>query len=77
MFRGLFFTAAVAATFVGGLGVVVLPGRIVLDVLGAGGPEAGRHAVFISGVFYAAAALVAAVERREAAEPDVALDLAA
>ena len=75
--RVVMFVGAVSLTFVSGLSWVVLPGRFVLDVLGAAGPDAGRYAVVISGVFYAAAALVASLQRREADEPDVVFELAA
>jgi hypothetical protein len=75
--RVVMFVGAVSLTFVSGLNWVVLPGRFVLDLLGAAGPDAGRYAVVISGVFYAAAALVASLQRREADEPDVVFELAA
>jgi hypothetical protein len=76
-FRAALFLSAMALMFVDGLRWVVLPGRFVLEVLGAEGPHAGRVAVVISGGFYAAAALLAAVRRRES-EPAgvVALELA-
>jgi hypothetical protein len=75
--RCTLFTAACGLTFLDGLSWVVLPGRFVLDMLGAAGPESGKHMVLLSGVFYAGAALVATLQRREAEEPDVAFDLAA
>jgi hypothetical protein len=71
-FRCTLFAAAFGLTFLDGLSWVVLPGRFVLDMLGA----VGRYAVLLSGVFYAGAALVATVQRREAEEPDVVLELA-
>jgi hypothetical protein len=73
--RGVLSVSAVALTFLDGLSWVVLPGRFALDVLGVAGPEAGRYAVVISGVFYAAAALLAAILRRDAETADVAFDL--
>ena len=76
MLRVVLFLGAVSLTFFNGLSWVVLPGRFVLDVLGAAGPDAGRWAVVISGVFYAAAALVASLQRREAEAPDVVFELA-
>jgi hypothetical protein len=76
MLRGVLSVAAVCLTFLDGLSWVVLPGRFVLDVLGAHGPDAGRYAVMISGVFYAAAALVAAVLRRDGEPHASALGLA-
>jgi hypothetical protein len=77
MFRSTLFVAAVGLTFLDGLSWVVLPGRFVLDVLGAAGPDVGKYVVLLSGVFYAAAALVATLQRREAEEPEVAFELAA
>ena len=75
MLRGVLSVAAVCLTFLDGLSWVVLPGRFVLDVLGAHGADSGRYAVMISGIFYAGAALVAAVLRRD--EPHgAALELA-
>jgi hypothetical protein len=76
MLRGVLSVAAVCLTFLDGLSWVVLPGRFVLDALGAHGPDAGRYAVVISGVFYAAAALVAAVLRRDDEPHGAALELA-
>ena len=70
-FRSAFFLAAVALTFVGGLSWVVLPGRFLLGLAGAASPELGKYAVLLSGVFYAGAALVAAVLRRSADEPEI------
>jgi hypothetical protein len=75
--RSALFAAVFALTFLDGLSWVVLPGRFVLDVLGAAGPEVGRYTVLLSGVFYAGAALVATLQRREAEEPDVVFELAA
>jgi hypothetical protein len=76
-FRTAVFCGAVTLTFLDGLSWVVLPGRFVLDLLGAAGPDVGRYAVVLSGVFYAGAALVASFQRREAEQPDVALELLA
>jgi hypothetical protein len=75
--RTAVFMAAVALTFLDGLSWVVLPGRFVLDLVGAAGPDAGKYAVVLSGVFYAGAALVASLQRREAEAPDVVFELAA
>ena len=75
-FRTAVFTAAVVLTFLDGLSWVVLPGRFVLDLLGAAGPDAGRLTVVLSGVFYAGAALVASLQRREAEQPAVVFELA-
>jgi hypothetical protein len=77
MLRSALFVAAVALTFLDGLSWVSLPGRFALEVLGASGPDTGRYAVLLSGVFYAGAALVSTVLRREAEEPDAVLELAA
>jgi hypothetical protein len=76
-FRTAVFISAVALTFLDGLSWVVLPGRFVLDLVGAAGPHVGRYAVVLSGVFYAGAALVASLQRREAEQPDVRLELLA
>jgi hypothetical protein len=76
MLRSTLFVAAVALTFLAGLSWVVLPGRFVLDALGAAGPDVGKYVVLLSGVFYAGTALVATVQRREAEEPEVAFELA-
>jgi hypothetical protein len=75
-FRTALFLSAMALTFLDGLSWVVLPGRFVLELVGAVGPDAGRYALVISGVFYAAAALVAAVLRRDAEPGGVVLELA-
>ena len=76
MFRTALFVAAVGLTFLlDGLSWVVLPGRFVLEALGAAGPDVGKYVVLLSGVFYAGAALVATVQRREAEEPEVAFEL--
>ena len=77
MLRSVLFLGAVALTFLDGLSWVVLPGRFVLDLLGAAGPDAGRYSVALGGLFYAGAALVASVQRHEAEQPDIVLDLAA
>ena len=77
LFRSTLFLAVVALGFLDGLSWVVLPGRFALGLLGAAGPEAGRYAVLLSGAFYATAALVAAVLRRDAGQPDVSLQLLA
>jgi hypothetical protein len=74
--RSTLFLAVLGAAFLDGLSWVVLPGRFVLGLLGASGPEAGRYTVVISGVFYAAAALFAAVARRQDEPAEVALELA-
>jgi hypothetical protein len=74
--RGALFLAVVATAFLGGLSWVVLPGRFLLGLLGAGGPEAGKYAVVLSGAFYAVAALVAAVQRRDAEQPEITFELA-
>jgi hypothetical protein len=71
------FLAVVALAFLDGLSWIVLPGRFLLGLLGAAGPEAGRYAVLLSGAFYAVAALVAAVLRRDAEQADVSLELLA
>ena len=76
LFRGAVFLGVVAVAFFDGLSWIVLPGRFLLGLLGAAGPEAGRYAVLLSGAFYATAALVASVARRDAEEPDVTLELA-
>ena len=74
--RGSLFLAVVALAFLDGLSWVVLPGRFFLDLLGAAGPEVGKYAVLLSGAFYAVAALVAAVQRRDAEEPEISFELA-
>jgi hypothetical protein len=74
--RGSLFLAVVALAFVDGLSWVVLPGRFLLGLLGAAGPEAGKYAVLLSGAFYAVAALVAAVQRRDAEQPEISFELA-
>ena len=76
-FRTALFLGALVLTFVDGLSWVVLPGRFVLGLVGAAGPELGKYAVLLSGVFYALAALAATVLRRDAEHPEVALDLTA
>jgi hypothetical protein len=58
-----------------GLSWLVLPGRFVLEVLGAAGPRLGRHAVLLSGVFYALTALSSSFFRREVQQPEVVFDL--
>ena len=77
VFRTVMSLAAAALTFLDGLRWVVLPGRFLLELVGATGPDAGKYAVLLSGVFYAAAALVSMLLRREAEEGDVAFELAA
>ena len=77
LIRGAVFLGVVVLAFLGGLSWIVLPGRFVLGLLGAAGPEAGRYAVLLSGAFYATAALAATVLRRDAEQPDVALELLA
>jgi hypothetical protein len=74
--RGSLFLAVVAMAFLDGLSWVVLPGRFLLGLLGAAGPEAGKYAVLLSGAFYALAALVAAVQRRDAEQPEITFELA-
>jgi hypothetical protein len=76
-FRTLLSVAAASLTFLDGLRWVVLPGRFLLELAGAAGPEAGKYAVLLSGVFYAAAALVSMLLRREAEDADVPFELAA
>jgi hypothetical protein len=76
-FRTTLFLTALVLTFVDGLSWVVLPGRFVLGLVGAAGPELGKYALLLSGVFYAGAALVAALLRHDAGHPEVALDLTA
>jgi hypothetical protein len=66
LLRGTLFVSVLGAAFFDGLSWAVLPGRFLLGLLGAHGPDAGRYAVVLSGVVYAAAALMAAVARREA-----------
>ena len=75
--RSVLFLAVVAVAFLGGLSAIVLPGRFLLGLLGAAGPEAGRYAVVLSGAFYAMAAMVATVLRRDAEQPDVRFELLA
>ena len=77
LLRGALFLGVVALAFLDGLSFIVLPGRFLLGLLGAAGPEAGRYAVLLSGAFYAMAALVATVLRRDAEQPDVSLQLLA
>ena len=77
MLRSLLFVAVLALTFLDGLSWVVLPGRVVLEVFDAAGPQAGRYALLLSGVFYAGAALLATVLRREAKQGEVAFELGA
>ena len=77
MLRSILFVAVLALTFLDGLSWVVLPGRVVLEILGAAGPQAGRYALLLSGVFYAGAALLATVLRREAKQGEVAFELGA
>jgi hypothetical protein len=76
LFRSAIFLSVVALAFLDGLSWIVLPGRFLLGLLGAAGPEAGRYAVLLSGAFYATAALVASIARRDAEEPDVTFELA-
>ena len=76
MLRGVLSVAALCLTFLDGLSWVVLPGRLVLQALGAHGPDAGRYALILSGVFYALAALLAAVLRRDVPPAGAALELA-
>ena len=75
LFRGMIFLGVVALAFLDGLSWIVLPGRFLLGLVGAAGPEAGRYAVLLSGAFYATAALVASVARRDAEGPDVTFEL--
>jgi hypothetical protein len=75
--RSLLSMAALGLTFLDGLRWVVLPGRFLLELVGAAGPDAGKYAVLLSGVFYAAAALVSMLLRREAEDVDVPFELAA
>ena len=77
LFRGALFLGVVALAFLGGLSWIVLPGRFLLGLVGAAGPETGRYAVLLSGAFYATAALVATVLRRDADQPDVSFELLA
>jgi hypothetical protein len=74
--RGLVFVGVVTLAFLGGLSWIVLPGRFLLGLLGAAGPDAGKYAVLLSGAFYAFAALAAAVLRRDAEQPEVVFELA-
>jgi hypothetical protein len=74
--RSALSVGVVALAFLDGLSWVVLPGRFLLELVGGAGPEAGKYAVLLSGAFYAAAALVASVLRRDAEEPDVHFELA-
>jgi hypothetical protein len=75
--RGATFLGVIVFAFLGGLSWIALPGRFLLGLLGAAGPEAGRYAVLLSGAFYASAALLATVLRRDAEEPSVSLELLA
>jgi hypothetical protein len=77
MFRTVTSMAAAALTFLDGLRWVVLPGRFLLELVGATGPDAGKFALLLSGVFYATAALVSMLLRRDAEDVDVAFELAA
>ena len=61
--RSALALTVLAVFLMDGLGAVLLPGRFVLELLGALGPATGRHAVFLSGVFYGAAALASVVVR--------------
>ena len=74
--RSALVLAVVALAFLDGLSWIVLPGRFLLGLVGAAGPEAGRYAVVLSGAFYATAALLATVLRRDAEEGDVSFELA-
>ena len=60
------FVLAVPFLFLGGLSWVVMPGRAVVYLVGSlSASEAGRYAVFFSGVFYATAALCSSFVRSQ------------
>jgi hypothetical protein len=66
MIRLSLFVLALPFLFLDGLSWVLMPGRALVYVLGSPiAGEAGRYAVFFSGVFYATAALCSSVVRRQ------------
>ena len=75
LLRGALMLGVVSLAFFDGLSWIVLPGRFLLGLAGAAGPEAGRYAVLLSGAFYATAALVATVLRRDAEEGEISFEL--
>jgi hypothetical protein len=61
--RSLLLAAACALLLADVWGAVLLPGRFLLDLVGAVGPRVGRWSVFLSGVFYGLAALASVFVR--------------
>jgi hypothetical protein len=68
--RSVLLATALALFLADGWGAVLLPGRFLLDLIGAIGPRAGRWSVFLSAVFYSTAALASVLVRGQLLEAD-------